>query len=33
VPRLKRLLKEFQFGTLESVIEHERPHIRHQTVL
>jgi polysaccharide deacetylase family protein (PEP-CTERM system associated) len=33
IPRLKLLLKEFQFGTLEEVIEHERPRIRHQTVL
>jgi polysaccharide deacetylase family protein (PEP-CTERM system associated) len=33
VPRLKLLLKEFQFGTLEEVIEHERPRLRHQTVL
>lgn len=33
VPKLKRLLREFQFGTLEEVIEHERPRLRHQAVL
>lgn len=33
VPRLRRLLREFTFGTLEEVIEHERPHLRCQTVL
>ena len=33
VPRLRRLLREFTFGTLEEVIEHERPRLRHQTVL
>ncbi len=32
-PRLKRLLREFRFGTLEEVIEHERPRLRHQAVL
>lgn len=33
VPRLKRLLSEFKFGTLEEVIEHERPRLRHQAIL
>lgn len=32
VPRLKRLLGEFRFGTLEEVIEHERPRLRRQAV-
>lgn len=33
VPKLKQLLKEFEFGTLADVIEHEKPRLRHQTVL
>jgi len=33
VPRLRRLLDEFKFGTLEEVIEHERPRLRYQAIL
>jgi polysaccharide deacetylase family protein (PEP-CTERM system associated) len=33
VPRLQRLLRDFKFVTLEEVIEHERPRLRHQTIL
>ncbi len=33
VPRLKRLLAEFNFDTIKDVIEHERPRLRYQTIL
>lgn len=32
VPRLKRLLGEFRFGTMEEVIQHEGPRLRHQKI-
>lgn len=33
LPKLKRLLSDFRFGTLQDVIENERPHLRYQNVL
>jgi len=33
LPKLKRLLSDFRFGTLQAVIENERPHLRYQNVL
>ena len=33
VPKLKKLLQDFSFGTLAEVIEYERPRLQHQAVL
>ncbi|RJR47038.1 MAG: DUF3473 domain-containing protein [Desulfobacteraceae bacterium] len=32
VPRLRRLLSEFKFGTIQEVIKNERPRLRHQAI-
>lgn len=32
VPKLQRLLRDFRFGTMQEVIELERPHLRRQPV-
>jgi polysaccharide deacetylase family protein (PEP-CTERM system associated) len=33
LPKLKRLLSDFHFGTLQAVIENERPRLQYQTIL
>lgn len=33
VPKLRRLLSEFRFGTLQEVAEHERPRLRHHAIV